>query len=313
KLIKAALEQKKKEGNFPEWVKYPIDFRHLVIPRPGKKMIVSDLSQIEPRCLAWLAKDTAKLDWVRGGMSIYEAHARTNLGWTGGDLKEENPLLYAEAKARELALGYGAGWEKFIAMSALYTGTDLTAEDPEWIELPDGTRISGYGKKSKEIVADYRSKNPLIADKEKGIWARLDAMFKRSVGSDFRVVLPNGRALLYEKVRCERRIKPDQDGKPKLSTVFTCEIGGRRFEYYGGAFTANVTQGMARDVFSDHLLTLHATSGIDILFSSHDEAILEADQHITKHDVETIMSECPEWCAGLPVKAEAKEVLHYLK
>jgi hypothetical protein len=316
KRVDAALKEKKNTGNWPAWVKYSIDFRNLFIPRPGKKMILSDLSQIEPRCLMWLAGDTNTLELVRGGMSVYEAHARTALGFTEEKLDKES-TLYAEAKARVLALGYGAGWEKFIAMAALYTGMDLTEGDPEFETVigPDGNprEVSGYGKRAREIVAAYRAQNPLIASKDKGIWARLDAMFKRSVGEDLKVVLPNGRVLRYEKVRCERRIKPDADGKPKQSIIFTADIGGKRFEIYGGKGTENLTQGMARDVFAEHLLTLHDTEGIDVLFTSHDEAIMEVDKHVTKEQVEEIMGRCPEWCPGLPVKAEAKIVPHYLK
>jgi len=307
KVIDGALKIRKETKSFPAWVKYSIDFRHLIIPRPGKKMIVSDLSQIEPRCLLWLAKDEKTLNLIRTGMSPYEAHARTALGFNEPALDKDS-TYYAEVKARVLALGYGAGWEKFIVMAQDYTGMDLTADDPEWIEV-DGKKVSGYGQRAKKIVAEYREQNPKVT----GLWAYLDGMFKRSVGSDLRVVLPSGRVLRYEKVKCERRLKPDADGKPELRVVFTFDRGDRRFESYGGKLTENVDQGMARDVFSEHLLTLHDTSGIDVLFSSHDEAILETDQHITKHDVESIMSVCPEWCAGLPVKAEAKEVPHYLK
>lgn len=302
-------DEKREPG---DWVRHAIDFRHLIIPRPGKKMILSDLSQIEPRCLAWLAGDTAALDFVRAGKSIYEAEARFSMGFTGDKL-DKSSVTYAEAKARRLALGYGAGWEKFIAMAADYTGMDITADDPEWITDAEGKQVSGYGQRSKQIVAAYRAQNPKIADKEKGIWAKLEMAFKRSIGDDFKVVLPSGRVLRYEKVKCERRLKPDADGKPKLTTVFTMEIGGRRFETYGGKLTENVTQAFSRDVFGEHLLDLQDTLGIDVLFSSHDEAIMETDQNITVADIERIMSKCPDWCSGLPVAAEAKEVPHYLK
>lgn len=295
-----------------DWVRYELDFRKLILPRPGKKMIVSDLSQIEPRCLAWLCKDEKVLEFVRAGKSIYEAEARFSMGYTGDKL-DKSSMIYKEAKARRLALGYGAGWEKFIAMAAEYTQMDLTADDPEWITDDEGNQVSGYGKRSKEIVAAFRKQNPLIADKEKGIWARLELAFKRSIGDTFKVVLPSGRVLKYERVKCERRLKPDRQGKPSMSTVFTMDIGGRRFETYGGKLTENLTQAFARDVFGEHLLDLHDTPGIDVLFTSHDEAINEVDQHITARDVEHIMSRCPEWCPGLPVGAEAKEVTHYLK
>jgi len=41
--IDAALKEKKVAGKLPDWVKYSIDFRALLIPRPGKKMITCDL------------------------------------------------------------------------------------------------------------------------------------------------------------------------------------------------------------------------------------------------------------------------------
>jgi len=291
----------------PEWVKHSIDFRALVIPRPGKQMIVSDLSQIEPRALAWLAGDKQTLDFVLSGKSIYEAEARFSMGFTG-EVLDKKSTTYAEAKARRLALGYGAGWLKFIQMSQLYTGMDLTADDPEFIIDEEGNKVSGYGKRSKEIVAAFRKQNPKIT----GLWASLELAFKRSTGSDFRVVLASGRVLRYEKVKCERRLKPDRDGKPKLSTVFTADIGGRRFEFYSGKLAENVTQAFSRDVFCDHLLALE-DAGHTVLFSSHDEAILEVDPGVTAKDIEKIMSVCPDWCPGLPVAAEANIVKHYCK
>ena len=53
------------------------------------------------------------------------------LRWDGDDgkLKDENPKMYAFAKARVLALGYGAGWAKFIMMAAMYISKeDLRAD-----------------------------------------------------------------------------------------------------------------------------------------------------------------------------------------
>jgi hypothetical protein len=70
----AAIKEHAETGHWPAWVKYAIDFRHLIIPRPGKKMIVSDLSQIEPRVLAWLTGNKELLAMLRSGVSLYEAH-----------------------------------------------------------------------------------------------------------------------------------------------------------------------------------------------------------------------------------------------
>lgn len=302
-------------GEGTEKIRHTIDFRKLLIPRPGKKMILSDLSQVEPRVLAKLTGNTVLLDYVKSGMSLYEAFARANMGYTGGKMDKAS-TEYALVKAQVLALGYGAGWEKFITMAPDYVpGLDLTVDDPEWIEVPDPVtgemkRVSGYGQKSKKIVATFREQNKLTV----GMWKSLDEAFKRSIAGNFVMTLPSGRQMKYEGVKCEMRIVADPEtGKPKRKTVFTADVGGRRVESYGGKLTENLVQATARDVFAFHLLKLDSTPGVKVLFSSHDEAICEVDDNITPKQIEEIMSECPEWLAGCPIAAEAKEVPCYQK
>jgi len=312
-------------GKFPEWVRYAIDFRHLIIPRPGKKMIVSDLSQIEPRVLAWASGNKEMLKLMASGMSPYEAHARATMGWTKpGELKKagktdaEAARVYKLAKARVLALGYQAGWEKFIAMAAKMAQLDITADDPEWIEdthpiTGEVRRVSGYGSTSKRIVAEYRAQNSLVAGRDTGMWDKLDQAFKRSVGEDFSITLPSGRVMRYEKVRCESRIEPDKEtGEPRRRSVFTADVGGRRFQFYGGKFTENYCQAVARDVLAWQMVNMDKRGWWN-LFNVHDEAVLEVDPDVTDADVNAEMSRTPEWLKDFPVACETKELPHYLK
>lgn len=312
--IKKAVEHEKKTGSPPVWgLGKPIDFRRLIIPRPGKRLIAADLAAIEPRTEAWVCKDEKLMGLVRQGMSVYEAFARANMGWTGGVLKDEDPERYQLTKIQVLGLGYGCGWQKFITIAAAY-GIDLTADDPEFVFdanpfTNEETKVSGYGATSKALVKKFRADNPKIVT----LWKTLDDAFKQSVGSDFILRLPSGRALRYEKVRCETRIVPDEKtGKPKRKSVFTAEIGSKRVQTYGGSLTENLVQSAARDIFAYHLLRL-TNAGFRVVFSVHDEAIIEADEHQTLEEVESIMSECPEWMAGCPVAVEAKEIPFYCK
>ena len=82
-----------------------VDPRRCLRARPGHTLIISDLAQIEPRVLAWLCGDAALLEKLRTGMPLYQAHAVATMGWNGGNLKKENPKLYALAKARCVAEG----------------------------------------------------------------------------------------------------------------------------------------------------------------------------------------------------------------
>lgn len=310
--VDAALEEKEETGKLPDWVRGVIDFRSIIIPREGKKMIVSDLSQIEPRVLAWLSGDTALLEAIRGGMSVYEAFARTSLGLK--DKLDKKSLEYKMVKIQVLGLGYGCGWEKFISIANDMGGLDITKDDPEFVtEIQKFTgremQVSGYGYTSKKIVKNFRESST----KTVALWNKLNDSLRASVGSDFRMVLPSGRAMTYRDVKCTVRIQRDKDtGAPVRKTEYTAENDGRRHHYYGGKLTENLVQAVARDVFAEQIVRME-NAGLANLFSVHDEAVLEVDQDVTAKDIEEQMAHCPEWIAGCPIAAEAHEVDCYQK
>ncbi len=311
--LDAAFKERDKTGSFPSWVRHGIDMRNLIIPRPGMKMITSDSSQIEPRILAWLSGDKAMIASMAAGDSPYVAHARASMAFTGVDLKKEDPEMYTLAKARVLALGYGAGYEKFVTMAKLY-GLDITKDDPEFVEEMDRLtgqlkKVSGFGFTSKRIVKEYREQNPLIV----AMWKRLDEMFKRSIGEDFVMALPSGRKMRYERVRCEARLEKDKEtGKPVRKTVFTGQIGNKRVITYGGKLTENVVQATARDAFAECVLALSRESH-RVLFTVHDEAVLEVPENVTAAQINEIMSRPVSWLPGCPLAAETSEVPCYCK
>jgi DNA polymerase I-like protein with 3'-5' exonuclease and polymerase domains len=80
----AELNQKESGG---------VDIRGLLVPAPGRRFLIVDFSQIEARILLWLARDEKTLEVIRSGVSVYDAHARSTMGWKGGALKKENPNL----------------------------------------------------------------------------------------------------------------------------------------------------------------------------------------------------------------------------
>lgn len=274
----------------------PIDERAILTAvTPGHRLGMADLSQIEPRVLNWLAGNMALLDRIRGGLPIYEAHARDSMGWTGGTLKKENPDKYKMAKVRVLGLGYGAGKDKFVTIAWTMGGLRISLET------------------SEEQVNQFRESNPLIVD----LWKAIDNAIKDSArrGEDFVVQLPSGRELRYEKPRIERRVEADEEGKPKSRMVVTAIIGGRRQMTYGAKIVENMTQAVARDVFILGYLTL-ARNGIDVLWSIHDEAVYQFRRGLEKEEArraETLMSICPDWLPGCPVAAEVNVCDHYTK
>ncbi len=312
KTIAGYVKHHNKTGNWPDEIKYVLDFRSLLLPRPGKKMIVSDLAQIEPRVLAWLSGNVAMLDQVRQGLSVYEAFARANFGYTGGKM-DKSTQEYKLIKIQVLQLGYQAGWEKFITTALKESDIDLTENDPEWEEITDEltdivTKIPGRGAFARKLVRDFRAASPLTT----ALWAKLEGMFKGSVGGDFVMTLPSGRKMTYKGVRAQSRPEKSKAGKAYFKTEYTAEVAGRRRPFYGGKLVENLVQAVARDFFG-HTMVTTFKHGLTSLFTSHDENIFEVDSNVTPHDVEELMAIAPDWAPGFPLAAEAKVVPHYLK
>jgi DNA polymerase len=256
------------------------DLRACLIAAPGHKLVIVDLAQIEPRCLAWMAGDRAWLDLVRAGMNPYEAHAATAHGWHGEKLKSTRPTLYALCKAERLGLGYGCGAEKFVTVAKILGGLDLSLAE------------------SQRIVREFRVNNPAII----GLWRRLEAAFRTRAGQDYRLPLPSGRKLRYFAVSAED---------------MTAHVvkGGPRFTFYGGKLCENLIQAMARDVFAEGLLRVEE-AGLNPILTVHDEVICELPEDRAEEALQEIirlMTVPPAWAADLPVEAEGCITDYYRK
>jgi hypothetical protein len=289
----AAVNQHEETEQWSGDINAVVDMRQLFVPRDARnKFCLSDLSQIEPRVLSWLAGDEAFLEQVAQGHPIYEAHARATMGWTGGTLKKENKSLYALAKARVLSLGYGCGAEKFIDMAWQYAGLRLTLEE------------------STTIVADFRRDSPHTI----ALWQALEQQLRHAirVQQDLEIELPSGRVMRYEAPRLGVVIEPDKDGKPRRRTILTAGIGGRRVSTYGGKLVENITQATARDVFAANMLRA-VDAGVDVVFSIHDEGVNEVDPACNPAQINAIYGASPEWLAGCPIAAESVLTDHYTK
>lgn len=268
-----------------------VDMRSLFTPRPGWKMIICDLAQIEPRVLNWLAGNQELLDAIRDGFSYYEAYAGLYKNWKGekGSIKKSlGGEAYTKLKNEALGLGYQMGAERYIDYA------HVTQEEAE------------------AVVTEFRARNKHIVS----LWGELDRGFKRSVKKTFEVGLPSGRTMHYPRVGRGMKIFKGKDGKIKKDFgMFAdmCKMGKyRRVSLYGGMLTENLVQATARDVFAFHLLELHR-AGLRVLFTCHDEAVLEVPMHVTAKDVEAIMSRTPPWLEGCPIAAEAHEAKYFCK
>jgi DNA polymerase len=282
--------------NLPRNEMFGVDLRGCIVPRPGKKFVICDLAQIEPRVLAWLCDNNGLLDAIRNGYGIYEAAAKNMNLWDGekGTLKKVDPPLYQLVKAMVLGLGYGAGSKKFGLIAKMQYG----------IEMSEARAV--------EIVNDFRSRNPGILQ----LWRNLENDFHRSrAAGEFVVELPSSRCLTYRNVMSQwpDSQKFDKDGKArKPSWTAAVERGGPQIPFYGGKLCENLVQAVARDVMGEAILRLDKAA-CPVVMHIHDEVVCEVDNDVPAGEIERLMSICPEWLEGCPIGAEATDAERYKK
>lgn len=308
----------------------------------GKKLVVSDLSNIEGRVLAWLAGESWKIkafrDYDKGdGHDLYKLSYAKSFGVSPDSVTKDQRQI---GKVQELALGYEGGVGAFITFSTAY-GIDLDAmanlavasiderimyeakNAYEWAEKNKRT----YGLSAKAyIVCDafkrsWREAHPRIAN----FWKELDyqvrsvitgaisnAYINNKVGIDkvgawLRIRLPSGRYLCYPGARIE-------NGKISYMGLNTYSRKWERINTYGGKIAENITQAVARDVMAWTMPRIDQR-GFSIVLTVHDEIITEApDVPNYSHDyLSQILSTPPRWAKDLPLAAAGFESYRYKK
>ena len=275
--------------------------RTAFVPKPGCRFIVADFSAIEARVLAWFAGEQWRLNTFAEGGDIYCASASKMFG-VPVVKHDVNGHLRQKGKIAELALGYGGAVGALTSMGALDMGMQEEELQP--------------------LVSQWRNSNPHITK----FWWDVDAAAAKAVKERTEVVLgnlcftyrsgilfitlPSGRKLSYIKPRMTQ----NRFGRESLSYEGVGESKKwMRIETYGPKLVENIVQATARDLLALAMLRLR-NKGFEIVMHIHDEAVLEVPEGVSSvEEICQIMSEQPDWAAGLPLRADGYECAFYKK
>jgi DNA polymerase len=263
--------------------------RHCLVPPPGCDFGIIDYSQVEPRCLNWIAQNDELLDAIRKGYSYYEAYAGLYKGWRGGagTIKQSfKDDAYTKLKNEAIGLGYGMGAGKYS----------------------DYAKVSA--EEAEHVVAEFRRQNPKIV----ALWRRYDSRIRAAA-------LQNDRHLAIEMATGDLlqhfNVRSKADGGGFESFTIKGDFSGmsKQPRMWGGTLAENVTQRMARDIMADAVLRLEK-AGFPVIFHAHDEIVLALSKATSRNDLkeaERLMAQPPEWCADLPLGVEGNVFPHYTK
>jgi DNA polymerase len=276
--------------------------RSLIVAAPGHTLIGADFSAIESRVLAWVAGESWKLD-------VYSRHDATQdprdepycilacriLHVPDGSFTSESPERKI-GKTADLACGYmgGAG-----AIEKFAPGVFDEA-------------------KREQIKTEWRAAHPNVVnfwyEIDRAAWAavqnrgsiiRCGPIAFRCIGAFLFLKLPSGRKLAYPVART-KLIDPQRG-----VVLFTDNSAGRWRDCrdgrgaYGGVWTENVVQAIARDLLADAMLRVEA-AGYPIVLTVHDEIVAEVPEGFgSTEDFTRIMTRAPSWALTLPIAAKA--------
>ncbi|PHM39298.1 DNA polymerase I [Xenorhabdus mauleonii] len=307
----------------------------------GKKLVITDLSNIEGRMLAWLAGEHWKLnafsEFDNGtGHDLYKlAYARA-FNIDPEDVTKDQRQI---GKVMELGLGYGGGVAAFVTFALTYA---LDLDELAEAALPN-IPASVQQNAKRWYTESVKQKNTyglservfITCDSLKRMWRHahaatvtfwyeLEDAVKRAItspgttipcrqlrvrrdGAWLRVVLPSGRAVCYPSPRLN-------DGQISYMGTNPYSRKWQRLKTYGGKLVENVTQAAARDVLAANMPHIENV-GYDIVLTVHDEIISEApdtSEYSPEH-LSTLLATNPDWAPDLPLNAGGFEAYYYRK
>ena len=304
--------------------------RKAIMAPDGYQLVVGDLSQIEPRVLAWLADYADMLDIFRAGGDPYAAFGSQMFN-IPGLTKDSHPDLRQSAKSALLGCGYGLGWASFAAqllvgflgappvryekafaktlgVDQAYAQKFLDWEDnvTKMLEIPHtctDQELLTHCLAAKKIIDIYRATAHPVATFwemcsnliESSLYGGKVFQYKCLTFSKERIELPNGMSLLYPDLR------RDKDDKGRSQWVY----GPNATKLYAGKVTNNVTQAVARIVMTDGMLRV--SKKYPIAGTVHDELIaVVPDEEVAdaKTWVLAQMTLEPKYMPGIPLAAD---------
>ena len=228
----------------------------------GYDIVVADFSSIELRVnhYLWQVRKTMRLFNGQADADLYIANAQEQLGRV-----EVSRLERQTEKAKQLGLGFGAGWFTFKRV-ARTMGLNLTdMQSQEYVTLwranhPEiAGRDGGWQLCSRALENMARRCNPYWLDP----WGLVEVV-PEGFG------LPSGRLIRYPNLRQIEDGKWD-DGRTKYSWFYGTGRFARRIT--GPKADENVVQALARDIMADACIAIWRETGHRPCWRVYDELI----------------------------------------
>jgi DNA polymerase bacteriophage-type len=290
--------------------------RHIIVPSPGRELVVGDFAGIQARIALAAAGQDDKTALMASGADVYidmacDIFNMPKPDWSLGkealkpwvsEFKEQHNERRQTGKNSILGLGFQMGWAKFRLRYC-------KDQPPEF---------------AKRVVDTYRKEwAPKVPDLWYGLeGAARDTVLYRTPHEAFGVLfqledqwlsarLPSGRKLFYFNPQPARKVMPwSSSDAPDVrrSWTFNVRKSGRwaTVDAFGGLLTENLASGLARDLLVAAMFKCEK-NGLPIVLTVHDEIICDAEPRVDNAKVlKQIMEDRPQWAKDMQIPVEAE-------
>jgi DNA polymerase len=280
----------------------------------GSRFVVSDLSQIEVRVLAWLASCKLLNQQLQEDDPYILFAAQSLYSKPTTDVTKLERQI---AKSAVLGAGFGIGggeikkdkngdeYKSGLWGYAQNMGVEMTEEEAH-------KAVGAYRASYPEIPMYWKSlQNAALTALQDGTTVDFWPLQIGAVpGKLLWIQLPAGRRLNY--VRAKVELNGDW---PQITYEGRQTQGGwGTVRTYGGRLVENVVQAIARDVLAEGMLRAHEM-GFEICGHTHDEIItlVPDSSRLNLTQLTDCMISPIDWAPGLLLKAEGYEAVTYKK
>lgn len=289
--------------------------RTALIPRDGEIFSDADYSAIEARVVAWVAGEKWVLDAFREGKDIYcetasQMYSLIRKTPVTVEKDGENGELRAIGKVATLACGYQGGVGAFNKMGGdafSMSQSDKWQIVNTWREAnPNITSFWKYVENCAKVLIKSGREGYINLDKEPMMAKGMKMTIRKSsLTGEFQleIKLPvTGRSLIYPDIRIENKTETNRNGESFTKEQIIYKTPKGTDTIYGGKFTENIVQGIARDILIDAMSKLNK-AGYPVVLHVHDEVLVEKDKNCVA-EISGILASSGEKYEGLPLKAE---------
>jgi len=248
---------------------------------------IVDYSQIEARITQWLSEDQNALEIFRSGKDPYKTFGVKMYNIPFDDIDDKQRFM---AKQAILGLGFQMGHKRFMEMCAGYGVSVTQLEAENIVSIYRGTHkktVKLWGNMNRAAVMAVHSPDTLI---------NVNEFISFFVKDDFLyMVLPSERQIAYYQPTISI-------GNWDNETVSYMGVNDKnqwvRVSSFGGKWTENAAQGIARDIMADAVSEL-IHNEYEVTTHVHDEVVV-VDQEELDNVIDLMLLQ-PVWAGGLPI------------